>query len=365
MQVELPRYIWADTRFKKDPENPLLYRAFTKSYDPDMHIVSPYRADIDFGSSGINLRTARAVIAMSEVSMLTLQNLTAIAGAGAETAKLSGIRRTDQNLSGFLSEVLDAQPEDLFELGEIGGMGNMEPLLTLALVTPFIKPSYRNAVKILDAHSEAGPEGPEIADAFVGFYQTARRTILTKAERLSPKIDLSKYPNEDRGADTLSEEAKELVRELLVSEDVAEGRRVMYSGLNVDQGFLTVLRRLEVFVNTLSQAKPDWIFHETSKINSSLAWSLWYTYYSEVASGIAFLNEREVKINHGKNLTHEHFVSEVPELAPSECKVVTGDSDIQNLCLVTEIADVEKLYRCPFFTERGWIDTYLRISIID
>lgn len=365
MQVELPRFIWADTRFKRDPDNPLLYRGFTKSYDPETHKVSPYSADIDFGPSGINPRTARAVIAMSEVSMLTLQNLAAVAQAGADTAKIQRAKRTDQNLSGFLSEVLDAQPDDFFELGEIGGTANLQELLTLSLVSPFIKPSYRNAVKILDAHSEAGPEGPEIADAFVGFYSTARRTVLTKAERLSPQIDLRKYQKPDEESDYLSDDAKEIVRELLLAQDLKDGVRNMYSGMQVDQGFQTVVRKLEVFVDTLSQAKPDWVVRSASKLNNSLAWSLWYTYYSEVASGIAFLNEREVETNHAKSITHEHIISEVPELSPPECKVVTGDSNIQNLCLVTEVADVEKLHRCPFFTERGWLDTYLRILITD
>lgn len=64
MQVELPRYIWADTRFARDAENPLLFRASTKSYDIRTHQVDPLKLDLDFTSTGASPRVARSLIAL-------------------------------------------------------------------------------------------------------------------------------------------------------------------------------------------------------------------------------------------------------------------------------------------------------------
>lgn len=355
MQVELPRYVWADTRFKKDPENPLLYRAFTKSYDPANHKVAPLTVDIDFAQADVNPRTARGLIAMSEISMISLPNLVAVVGAAAETVTQDQITRSKQTPSNFLADILDVSPESIIDLGEVAGM------LTAPLINPFVRPGHRNAVKYLDLHSAEGQQ-IDIADRFVDFYLSSRSTVLSKAQNLSGKMDNKDTPRDESGS--LARSVEDSVARLILSEELLKsGQTELLNGVRVDKGFVSLIGKLREFVTALGRAEPDWVVSKNFRLSRALTVSLWYTYYSEIASGMDFLASEEIEINHRKLLSHEHTISSDFAVFETQCAVTSGSSSIASECLTSEVADVEKLHRCPFFTNRGWLDTYLKISL--
>lgn len=333
MQVELPHYIWADTRFARDIENPLLFRASTKSYDIRTHQVDPLELDMDFTATGASPRVARSLVALSEIKMLTLPNLLAIHKAAVTEQIGVDPDKKYLTLTGFMMGVAEVRRSGFWEAGKINGV------LSRKFLSPLLPYKALNCVGILDSFCrDPDQKVPGLADNFVVFYNTLLDTVVAKAEGLAPSFTLE---------DMREQRLPSRISETLQKQNAGE--------CPGDKGFNRILSRLELFLGDLSALKPNWVKAGRPATDPQLTKDLWDAYCDEIASGVSFLFDGTDKTGHQKILTHEHGlnVAAIQDI----CHLRAGSRDVPKYCLPTPVADIEPLSRCPFFTNRGWLDT--------
>jgi hypothetical protein len=322
MQVDIPRYLWTDTRYVKDRNNPLLYRAATKTYDPETHAVSPFRFDVSFEGSGVSPAIARSMVALSEMGMVSAAGLLSLVDTAEEYRSRYNANPRFRIFSNYFSEMTGVKKGEFRPTGHLFGM----------LTGGFLRKIYKddiNMFDILDAHCRQ-PE-LEITDRFVGFYRGLRKTAVVKAQLLVPEIRVDNPGTyiDAKVADLLTEQ---------------------------DKGFIRALELLEGFARVYKDPKNEKIFNSVSDFTPQVRYDLFALYCGEIAVGVDFLNSRRVDTGRRKILTHEH--SGAQEMGV--CTIQTGDSDIKREMIRIPGADLEYSFRCPFFTEQGWIDTQLR-----
>jgi hypothetical protein len=354
MIAEIPRFIWADTRFIADKRDPLKYRALTKSYDHSTHTQHPFVYDLDFGLTGVNPCTARALVGMSEISMLSLPNLLAVVSEASSDNPRPGIRLR-QTASEVVADVLGVQKSQVVSFGLLDG------LLTGALLEGVVKPDYRNAVKILDLHTK-DTSGADIAGKFTGFFTTSRKVVLSRAQQLYTGLDSDIYQTDNEG--NLTEASCLIVKDHILIEGRKVGHLRVYRNMEVDSGFVAVAERLIKFADAVASVRPSWAVRRPEGFDDKFFEEIWKLYYSEVASGMRFLSGSGTSLDHEKFLSHEHALVGSDSVKDTGCIVDAGNDTVTTPCLSTEVADLEKAGRCPFFTSRGWVDTFVKASVV-
>lgn len=324
MQVELPRYVWADTRFRKDKADPLLFRALTKSYDPETHRVSPFVFDVNFTPAGVNPEIARSMIALCELGMLTLPGLISSVDGAEKRVADSGVKPRFRIFSNYFSELTGVSRGTLRQTGQLFGM----------LSGNYMRKFYERELNIYDI-LDAGCRKPELdlPGKFVDFYRGVRRTAVVKAEQLKPRFET---PPPGIYVDTL-------VAELLTE---------------ADKGFLRSLERMGKFADVYTDSRNPRKIESLSDLSRQDRLDIFATYCSEIAVGIDFLKQRDVQTGHEKFLAHRHAV--LQNIRGVTCLISTGDSDVRREVIQSSVADIEYAFRCPFFVEQGWVDTKVR-----
>lgn len=236
-------------------------------------------------------------------------------------------------LTGFMMGVTEVRRSGFWEAGKING------ILSRNFLAPFLPYESLNCVGILDLFCrDPDQKVPGLADNFVIFYKTLLDTVVAKAEGLAPSFTLE---------DIREQRLPSQISETLQQQDAGE-----FPG---DKGFSRILSRLELFLGDLSVLKPAWVKAGRPVADSQLTKDLWDAYCNEIASGVYFLFNGIEKTGRQKILTHEHGLDVTA--TQDVCHLRAGFRDVPKYCLPTPVADIEPLSRCPFFTNRGWLDT--------